>query len=298
MKEQLLLIANIFLTLAIITAANKQNFAQDAPSEPLNSEWVKNDLQGVTALLRLIPIENQDVEFLKKTLKGSWSIEDEPLGFGANRVTLSKGYGYSSVYVDVLTHQNHVAYYEIGVNGSSEKWKEYREQIINAWRAQGGPEFTEEGARLRYEKKYERVFDYYFRVVANDLGEMKVLSVPADLKNAYDYLTSPFNNSYVGQGACGYGGSVLEGKTAIDALIKGKRIDLIQNVLRGYNPGGRVFAAIALVRMNQQGLQLDAETLATLNRVLSLDVPISTCAGCIVSTGQRTKDIVAQFAKP
>ncbi|HEY8227640.1 MAG TPA: hypothetical protein VIG25_20380 [Pyrinomonadaceae bacterium] len=298
MKKQLLLLLNVFLVSVIVPLTNNQRVcAQSEAGEPLNREWVRNDVDGVAVLLKLTPIENQNIAFLKIQLKRSWSIEDEPLGFGANRVSFSKGYGYSSIHIDVLTYENQVAYYEIGISGSPDKWDEYREEIISTWQRNGGPEFTENGTGLTYHKKYEHLFDFYYRAVAAELGEVKSVNVPDTLKVAYDYLISPFNNSSVGEGICGLGGSILEGKTSIDALIQANRIDLILNVLRGYNPGGRIFAAIALTRMSQQGVALDAEIMTTLDRVLNLDVPASTCAGCIVSSGRRAKDIVAEFVK-
>jgi hypothetical protein len=247
--------------------------------------------------MKLTPVENQNIEVLKKQLKDDWSVDDDPLGFGANRVRFSKGYGYSSVYVDVLTFENQVAYYEIGVTGSFSKWSQYRDQIVNAWKQNGGPEFTEKGYELTYQRKYESVFDSYYRTVGFELGEMLPVSVPADLKDAYEYLTSPLNNSYIGEGICGLGGPVLEGKTSIDALTNANRRDLIENVLRSYNPGGRIFAAIALLRMKQKGLKLDSDVSTTLNKVVNLDVPAATCGGCIINSGRRAKDIVAEFLK-
>lgn len=298
MNKQLVLALNLVLVIIVFSSINRQAvYAQNENKEPLNLEWVENDVDGIAVLMKLTPVENQNIEILKKQLKDVWSIDDDPLGFGANRVRFSKGYGYSSVYIDVLTFKNQVVYYEIGVTGSFSKWTEYRDQIINAWKQNGGPEFTEKGYELTYQRKYESVFDSYYRAVSDELGEIKPVNVPADLKDAYEYLTSPLNNSYVGEGICGLGGPVLEGKTSIDELINANRIDLIENVLRGYNPGGRIFAAIALLRMKRKGLKLDSDVTTTLNKVVNLDVPAATCAGCIVNSGRRAKDIVAEFLK-
>lgn len=298
MKRQLYLaISLVFAMIVFPSISSSYVYAQTETEEPLNLEWVKNDVDGVAVLLKFMPVENQNIEFLKEQLKSFWSVDDEALGFGANRVRFGKGYGYSSVHIDVLTFKNQIAYYEIGVNGSLSKWGEYREQIINAWKQNGGPEFTEKDHKLIYQKKSDSVFESYYSAVANELGEMRPVSVPADLKDAYDYLTSPSNNSYIGEGGCGLGGPVLEGKTSIDALINANRIDLIENVLRAYNPGGRIFAAIALSRMKRQGLKLEPEVRTTLKKVVNLDVPAATCAGCIVSSGRKAKDIVAEFLK-
>ena len=298
MKRQLFLVINLVLAVIVFSSINTSAiYAQSESEEPLKLEWVKDDVGGVAVLLKLMPIENQNIEILKKRLKDDWSVDDDQLGFGAKRVSFSKGYGYSSVYVDVLTFKNKVAYYEIGVTGTRREWNQYREQIINAWKQNRGPEFTEKDYELVYQRNYDTVFESYYRAVADKLGAMRPVSVPADLKDAYDYLTSPLHNSYVGEGICGLGGPVLEGKTSIDSLINANRIDLIENVLRGYNPGGRIFAAIALLRMERQGLKLQAEVTATLNKVVNLDVPAATCTGCLVFSGRKAKDIVAEFLK-
>lgn len=298
MNKQLFHALNLVLVIIVLSSINSQGvYAQNEKEEPLNLEWVKNDVDGITVLMKLTPVEQQNIDILKKQLKDDWSIDDDPLGFGATRVRFSKGYGYSSVYVDLLTFKNQVAYYEIGVTGSFSKWSQYREQIINAWKQNGGPEFTEKGQELTYQRKYQSVFDTYYRAVSHELGEMKPVDLPTDLKDAYEYLTSPLNNSYVGEGICGLGGPVLEGKISIDQLINANRIDLIENVLRGYNPGGRIFAAIALLRMKRNGLKLDSDNRASVNKVVNLDVPAATCAGCIINSGRRAKNIVAEFLK-
>lgn len=286
---------NLVLSIVVFSSTHSSVvYAQREKEEPLNLEWVQNDIDGVAMLLKLMPVENQNIGALKKQLNKVWSVDDDQLGFGGHRIRFDKGYGYSAVYIDVLTFKDKVAYYEIGVTGSFSRWNEYRVQIINTWQQNGGPEFTEKGYGLTYQKKYDCVFETYYRAVADELGEMKPVTIPAYLKDAYDYLTSPLNNSYIGEGICGLGGPVLAGKTSIDALIEAHRIDLIENVLRGYNPGGRIFAAIALLRMKREGLKLKPEVMTTLNRIVNLDVPAATCSGCIVNSGRKAKDIVAE----
>jgi hypothetical protein len=112
--------------------------AQNEKEEPLNPEWVRHDVQGVAFLMKRMPIENRNIEVLKKQTKDEWSVDEDWLGFGAKHVYFGKGYGYSSVYLDVLTFKNKVAYYEIRVS-RSRNWQEYRQQIIDAWKQSGGP---------------------------------------------------------------------------------------------------------------------------------------------------------------
>ena len=284
----LILVFSVILCSTAILAQEK---------EPFNHEWLQEDVEGVGALMKLMPIEKQDIAVLKENLKEGWSIDDERLGFGANRIVFSNGYGYCSVYADVFTFKGDVGYSEVGVRCSSEEWASIRDTIITAWRQQSGNiEFTEADSKLSHQKRFESIFSSYYRAVADELGEMKPVDVPSELKEAYEYLISPMNNSYVGEGGCGYGGSSLEGKSSVDTLVESRRIDLLENILRGYNPGGRVYAAIALSRMRKRAA-LSPETQATLEKVINLDVPVSTCSGCIVNSGLTAKDVIKEFVK-
>ena len=57
--------------------------------------------------------------------------------------------------------------------------------------------------------------------------------------------------------------------------------------MRGYNPGGCIYAAIALLKMEQGGLHLEPEITGTIEKVGALDIPIAACASCIVKTGLK-----------
>ena len=288
---------SLVLIFSFFSVTRSQEISEQSEKEkPLNLEWVQDDVDGIAVLLKLTPIENQNIEKLKKQLPAEWYVEeDKNLGFGANRFRFGKGYGYSSVYVDLLTFNNQIAYYNIGVIGSFREWNKYRDRIIKAWIENGGPAFIENGYEMTYEKEFENVFNSYYLKVAQELGELKTVNIPAELKESYEYLISPLNNSYIGEGICGLGGPILEGKTSIDVLIKANRIDLIENVLKGYNPGGRIFAAITLLRIEKKGTVLNPELKKTLNKVIALDIPVSTCSGCIVNSGLKTKDVVERF---
>lgn len=71
------------------------------------------------------------------------------------------------------------------------------------------------------------------------------------------------------------------GKEAIDRIIRAGRFDLIENILRGYNPGGRVYAALALKAWVQKGRKLTPVETELIQKIASLDTPIDTCFGCL-----------------
>ncbi len=186
--------------------------------------------------------------------------------------------------------------YEISINKPNE-WPLIGKAIIKAWTSQNGPPFNEDEDKVFFQRQFAGILNLYYKAVAEQLGAMRSVRVPSELTDAYQYLTSPFNNSRVGNGSCGLDGPILRGKISIDLLVEAKRVDLIENVLRGYNPGGRVFAAIALLKMEQNGLHLESEITGTIEKVGALDIPISVCAGCIVKSGLKGKDVIKAFVE-
>ncbi len=267
----------LLLTLAFASAS----FAQKA--KKLRVEWLAEDVASIKLIPKLMPIESRTMEDIRAVFGKNIGDDEKNLGFGAGRFTFSKGSGYTSLYVDAFTLNGSIEYYEIGIRGDSEDWPRIRGDIIKAWLENGGPEFEENSEGLAYRKMLDAGFQAYKNVVAAELGQMKAVDVPANLKDYYEVLIAPLSDLMIGFGGCGYGGGVPYGRQAIDALVKAKRTDLIENVLRGYNPGGRVYAALALLEMKKQGARLSSDTQSAINRIKSLDIELETCSGCIVT---------------
>jgi len=264
-------------------------------SKSLNPEWFHGDLQGIGIVLRTIPMgDHNTVEDLKRSIEGEWTIRDDALGFGARKISYGKGFGYTSISIEVISFNGTIGFYEISFYKPNE-WPLMRKDIIKTWKSHGGPPFKEDKDTFYFQKRYPQVFDLYYKAVAEQLGAMRSVHVPSKLAKAHDYLTSPLNNSRVGNGICGLDGPVLEGRKSIDLLVKAKRVDLIENVLRGYNPGGRIYAAIALLKMKEQGLGLEPEITGTIEKVGALDIPIAACASCLVKTGLKGKDVINAY---
>ena len=72
------------------------------------------------------------------------------------------------------------------------------------------------------------------------LGRAPDAQPPGELLAAYERLTSPLERLTVWKGSVGWGYEEAE------ALLKAKRYDLLRQVLRGPNPEGRAYAALAL----------------------------------------------------
>jgi hypothetical protein len=54
---------------------------------------------------------------------------------------------------------------------------------------------------------------------------------------------------------------------------------MVENILRGYNPGGRMYAVLALLTTQRKGTQLSAESQKSIRTVLHLDIRIESYSG-------------------
>jgi len=52
---------------------------------------------------------------------------------------------------------------------------------------------------------------------------------------------------------------------------------MLQNVLRAYNPGARVLAAIALLELEKSGVRISRRTRATIKKILNLTIELHGC---------------------
>lgn len=270
--------------------------AQEVKDEPFNPKWLQNDLDGVKFLVGLTPVENHPIPELKKHFKAvtentSW-FDETNLGFGARRVRLSMGLGYTTIYIDYLLFNDRIVHYTIGADVSKKvAITEHGTAIKRVWKNNGGPSFVEKNHELTYDKDYPDVWNAYSDFLATRLGNKKVITIPEELRASYTLLTDAFENSRISTVYCD------DGKPAMEALERAVRIDLIENVLRGFNPGGRIYSAIALLRMKGKGKKISSETQRTINRILMSDAEASTCHGDTGVTGLRANDIVWEFVR-
>jgi hypothetical protein len=174
-----------------------------------------------------------------------------------------------------------VAHYELGIESYSNEWPRIRHYIVDAWRKTTNAEPSVTQHRIAYRKTIDSVLTSYRTAVSTRLGEMKSVDVPAHLRDSYNLLTSFMENSAVSDRGCGLPPGLPAGKVAMDQLIGENRFDLIENVARGYNPGARVYAVLALLEKQKQGRELNLETQRTIRQIVKLRTPITTCAGCL-----------------
>jgi len=258
--------------------------------EKTDADYIKLDLAGIAPFARLRSPETYSLPDLKAAFAqipayASWE-KEENLGFGAKRLILNKGLGATTIYIDLLLYRNSIAHYEVGLleGGGRDKAKN-----IDTWTRNGGAPLTERPDRLVKDGDVAGVWATYKATISRRLERFKDLTVPKALSPSYQLLTNPLENSSISTVPCD------DGQPAIEMLETANRYDLIENVLRGYNPGGRIYAAISLLRRQRAGHHLTHRTLRTIGVVVELDADASTCHGDIGTTGLRARDIVDDF---
>lgn len=243
--------------------------------ESLNRVWLADDYRSmelISLLATPAPLTTQKIMDILDV--GDMDDTEEDLGFGATRFNVKSGHGYTSLSVEAFVFRGTIGSYKLELDSSPENWTRIRERMIELWRQHNGPSFEEGERGLIHIERDDSVLRKYQAAVLAELGEMKPAAIPTELQKSFDSLTKPMEIDNVGSS---------DGKMAIAALVNAERFDLVENVLRGFNPNGRIYAAKELLKLNKEGrLSLSADTLAVIAKISNLDIQIRTVCGCSV----------------
>lgn len=266
-----------------------------AQAEPIEPAFVDQAVEYVRDAAELMPVKKPTHEQIRKQLETKMFWDDgkeisfalgDNFGFGFKQFNYSKPGAYCDFYASGFVLNTDLAKVDIGITCRG-YWKFIREPIIKAWKDAGGPAFQENEKGIFCETLNTDVVEKYKNEVSALLGPMKAVTIPASLEKPYNELVAPMKNSVVGD-ACG---GNPKGKDSINLFIAAKRIDLLENILRGYNPGGRIYAALALLKMEKNGTKLDPKTRDTVEKVANLDSEMEVCVG-LEHSNQKGKDIL------
>ncbi|HKY26938.1 MAG TPA: hypothetical protein VJM12_03235 [Pyrinomonadaceae bacterium] len=259
--------------------------------EPVQADWLAKDVAHIERFLPQLQREPLTLAKLE-TIFGERHFDYTDLGFGGRTFTFSKPGGYTSLRVNGFAFNDTIGRYEISLDCSS--WAKISSVLIEAWKRSSDLEFKEWKEGIYYEREFPDVIAEFKKTIGAQLGELQPVTVPRHLKDTYEELVALGRNSRIGSGPCGYGGVTPIGKTAIDTLVAANRLDLIGNILKGYNPGGRMYAALALIAMQRKGIELPPDLRQALEVVRTMDIRLETCSGCIVSS-KTPKLIIAEW---
>lgn len=243
--------------------------------EPLRSDWLDEDFKSIELISLLGSPTPLTVQGIRDILRVEDSgEEDRDIGFDATTFEIQRGNGYTTLYLKGLVFKGNIGMYRIEILATSETWPRIRERVIDLWKHNRGPDFIESDTGIVHSENSEAVLSNYRSAVSASLGQMKTAEIPDELKKPFDYLTSPEHCTAIGR----------EAEIAIEALANANRVDLIESVLRGFSPSGRVCAARELLKLQKtKQLVLSSDTVSTIEKVRNLDILICTVSGCIVN---------------
>jgi len=103
------------------------------------------------------------------------------------------------------------------------------------------------------------------------------------LAEAYLLLWSPTGDLVYGW-MCGEGGDPPEGREAVEKILAHEHgRPLLEDILRGPNPEGRLYAAEALLRLEKKGTKLGEQEKKDIEWVRKSSVKVHVGRGCLMS---------------
>ncbi|HCS21540.1 MAG TPA: hypothetical protein DIW47_13435 [Bacteroidetes bacterium] len=262
-----------------------------AQNDPLNEDWLQKDKANFLNIMELVLSENSSIDDYKKKIENLNIRNNQDIGFGAKRHDWVQYGGYISTWITLCSYKDTVFYCKLFVTSNDIEKLEILAQrdssilmlLSRFWNKRNFNPAGELNASLEFEYTNKEVYFRFKESVKNELGELENISVDSGLAEDYQILLFPSENYDFGY-ACYYAGNPPYGRIAIEN-IKETNPYLIKNILRGYNPEGRIYALEALLQLAQEEqLKLTSEDIETIKKVLTLDIPIGRCEGCMVSS--------------
>ncbi len=144
-----------------------------------------------------------------------------------------------------------------------------------------------EYSTVELHQEFKTVLDNYYETVEAGYKELKPITIPTELRRSYAYFVSDLSNVILGE-ICGFAGSPTKTKTTMDTILKANRPDIIENIIYGFNPAGRVHAAMILTRLGRAD---SPEIQNAITKLTTLNIQMSSCGGCIFDTIQTPEQV-------
>lgn len=260
--------------------------AFDLPHD-VERAWLRKDVALVARFAALLPLRPLDETLL--AFGEPCTAIDQGLGVEA-RTCLLPG-GYTRCWLTLLSHQGAVFDAEAQCVASERSWTAIAPVISKLYTDSLVPKgFSIDRNTASLSTRDEVARERAVEAIATTLGPRSNADIPADLMQAIATLDSPELTLTIGR-ACGAAGSPPEGNRAMQKLVAAGREDLLRNVMRGMNAGGRLYGYIGL-RLLERNTPTDD---ATFDRLVALDLDVDTCGGCRTTKQKADTIDVAMF---
>ena len=263
--------------LLLMISASAQN------KEEINPDRHKKDVDNFIAFSNFIEAKRynfNDFEQLKNIdLQLVWWM---PLG---SRIQGIKFGGYTSIQFLIVKTGSEIIYLEAGLNSNETKIldslasinKKLRERM-RLWQHEK-VKINESiwGVELLYRYKNHKALNRLYRFLDKKYGPKDSVEIKdKEMMKHYRILMYP-TYVYPYAGRYGYPPQIPKGRKAMEYLVKHKRFDLLNNVLKGYNPEGKVYAIEALAKENK----ITAENLKSIRFLVANGGMIQSMVGCL-----------------
>lgn len=253
-------------------------------NEQENNVWINEDS---SKFVNMIKVLNND-KFLKDKTKLLKNIdffeitEDRDLGFGIRRTVGFQIGGFNVISnLVILSSEDEIIqyklYYEEKVSKSIESIFNNTPELIqllsNSYviRKQNSFYYNNDNSLKKFKNE-----------VSKKLGQidLKIDTLDLNLVKNFTILIDPISCIEFGI-SCGFGGEKPEGRKAIEYFSSSNNIKAIKEVLKGYNPEGRLYAVETLLNLAEdKKITLTKEDELTIQNILELNIPISNCLMC------------------
>ncbi len=248
--------------------------AEDA----LRDDWVAADVGAARRIAGALP-ETKLPKFLEK-LGSASTEEDRDIGFLARRLRLAVYGGYTTTWVTVVSWDGGVGPVEVSCDEEADVWAALRDRIAAEYKGHE-PEVGDTGLRVRLGARADP--EGFRKERGKVLGPPLGIDPDPTLESAYLLLWSPTSDLVYGW-MHGEGGDPPDGREAAEKILAHEQGPaLLDDILRGPNPEGRLYAAEALLRLEKKGRKLDGQVLRNIEWVRKSPVKIRVARGCEVS---------------
>jgi hypothetical protein len=248
----------------------------------LNKEWQDLDLAMIKATKPIFAEPFMGLDQFLQRLHANDTRMDRPIAPGLRQLILAKYGGYTTLWICLVAHDDEILGIQCIQSGEPKSWSHILPQMLKTWKMT--PIATDDTSITLILYVNQAKLD---EILARTLGMQPKACPDEALKGFFGLLVSPFAVTHVGE-KCYEFGIKPDGRVAMDTLCTSKRYDLIRAILRGPNPEGRTYAALALLGHDK----VDSEDATVIQKLKSLSIPIQVCSGCMVST-EKFADIIA-----
>ena len=254
-------------------------------SRDVRRDWLLDDLRAIGRFAPLFPLQPLD-----RTLAAFATTDDTctPVehGFGIAVRWCALPGGYSTCRLQLISHEGVVFVAEARCTASEKSWSAIEGVITKAYQTALVPRgFSVERNVASLSVRDDVVREAALASIAKALGPRSGAVVPPELAEPFALLDSPSETLTIGT-ACGAGGSPPRGNLAMQRLVDAGREDLLRDVMRGMNAGGRIYGYIGLRLLGRNTAADDR----VFDRLEALGLELETCRGCR-STRETAKAI-------